>query len=199
MASQVEICNRALTKLGSKRITDIAENSGSARIMTALWDTVRKAEIRKRLWAFALARTALPALSAAPAWGFSYAYQLPPDYLRIVQVNDLFIDPNMVDYRDNDDSAYAIEQGQILTDFSAPLKIRYLKDVTDPGAFDPTFVEAFASKLAYEAEEERTNSNQKRQLAAQDYKDALREAYKTNAIERPPQGFPDDSWILIRL
>lgn len=199
MASQTDICNRALTKVGATRITNINENSKSARVMSALWDTVRKAELRRRFWKFAIVRTTLPALSDKPSWGYNTAFQLPADFLRLVQVNDTFAVPAMTDYRDQDDSAYQIEGNQILTIFNAPLKIRYVQDVTDPGKFDALFVEALASKLAYEACEEITQSLSKRQQAAEDYKQAMRDATLAGAIERAPQGFPDDSWMLIRL
>ncbi|SAL59660.1 gp11 [Caballeronia peredens] len=199
MASQAEICNRALTKLGAARITDVLENSKSARAMNALWDTVRKAELRRRIWQFATTRTTLPAVSPAPAWGFNNAFQLPSDFLRLVQVNDTFAVPGLTDYRDQDDSAYVIENNQILTVFNAPLKIRYIQNVTEPGRFDPLFVEMLASKLAYEACEEITQSTSKKQAAKDDYKEALREAVATGAVERVPQGFPDDSWMLIRI
>lgn len=199
MASQVDICNRALTKLGAERITDINQSSKSARVMAALWDTVRRAELRKRFWSFAIGRDLLPALSTAPSWGFARAFQLPADFLRIVQINDVFIVPSLTDYREGDDSAYAIEGKQLLCDFDAPLKIRFIRDITDPGSFDPLFVEAFASKLAYESCYEITQSHQARDAALNDYKIAVTEAGRTNAIEKPPQGFPDDSWVLGRL
>lgn len=199
MASQVEIANRALTKLGAARITSLTDNNKSARAIAAVWDTVRRAELRKRNWSFALRRGSLPSLADAPAWGFALAYQLPPDFLRLVQVNDIFIVPSLTDYREGDDSAYAIEGNQLLTDFPAPLKFRYVADITDPGAFDALFVEAIASKLAYETCYEINQSNQGREAAAQDYRAAISEAMRANAIERPPQGLPDDGWILGRL
>jgi hypothetical protein len=199
MASQVEIANRALTKLGAARITSLTDNSKAARAISAVWDTVRRSELRKRNWSFALRRASLPSLADAPAWGFAVAYQLPPDFLRLVQVSDVFIVPGLTDYRQGDDSAYAIEGNQLLTDFPAPLKIRYVMDVTDPGSFDALFVESLAAKLAYETCYEINQSNQGREAAAQDYKAAISDAMRTNAIEKPPQGLPDDSWVLGRL
>lgn len=199
MASQTEICNRALTKLGAARITSVNDSSKGARAMSALWDTVRKSELRRKIWQFATTRTTLPAVTPAPAWGFNNAFQLPSDFLRLVQVNDTFAVPGLTDYRDQDDSAYVIENNQLLTVFNAPLKIRYIRDVTETGGFDPLFVEVFACKLAYEACEEIMQSASKKQAVGQDYKDAIKEAVSVGAIERPPQGFPDDSWMLIRI
>lgn len=199
MASQTEIVNRALTKLGAARVTNINDGAKSARAMSAIYDTVRKAELRKHNWSFALTRTALPALADAPAWGYAKQFQLPTDFLRMTQVNDVFLVPAMAEYVTGDNSAYAIEGQMILTDFGAPLKIRYVRDITDPGLFDALFVEVFAAKLAYEACEEITNSNTKKQVMDDDYRECVRIAARTNAIERPPQGIPDDSWMIGRL
>lgn len=199
MAGQIEIVNRALFKLGALPLASMGDNNKQARIMSGLWDTVRKAELRRHLWSFALKRTALPALASAPAWGYACAFQLPADFLRAVQVNDLLIAPSQADYRAGDDSAYAIEGGTLVTDFSAPLKLRYVADITDPGAFDALFVEALAAKLAYEACEGITQSNEKKNTASQDYQSAVKAAAMVAAIEKPPQGIADDAWMLARL
>lgn len=169
------------------------------RIMGGLWDTVRKAELRRHLWAFALRRTILPALADVPAWGFRLQYQLPADYLRMVQANDFYVTPSMLDYRNQDDSPYAVEGSKLLTNFQAPLKLRYVADITDPGAFDALFVEALAAKLAYEACEGLTQSNEKKKVAGQDYTQALRAASMVGALEKPPQGIADDAWMITRL
>lgn len=199
MASQVEIVNRAIIKLGGNVIVSMSDSSRAAITMSALWETVRKSEITKHFWNFALARAQLPKLSTAPNWGFRNSFQLPIDYLKIMQVNDYFMVPSQSDYTGGDNSAYAIEGQTISTDFGAPLKIRYVKDVTNPGLFDVLFVEVMASKLAYEGCYQITQSNQRQDQAAADYKAAIKEAILTNAISRPPMGIPDDSWILSRL
>lgn len=200
MASRVDIANLALTKLGSaSKITSLTDNSVAARAMNGVYDITRKALLRRYHWSFALTRAALPALATAPAWGFAKQYQLPADYLRIVQVNDVFAVPALNDYIDGDTSAWSIESGAILTDFGAPLKVRYVRDVTDEGTFDALFVSAFAAKLAAEVCEQITQSNTKKQGALADLKDALRDAVMTGAIEKPPTAIADDSWITARI
>lgn len=199
MASQVDICNRALTKLGAARITSLSDSSKQARALAACYDTVRKSELAKRYWNFALARTSLAALGTDPDWGFARKFQLPNDYLKLMQVNDIYVAPGLADYRQSDDSPWAIEGQAILTDFDAPLKVRYVRDVTDTGIFHPLFVELLAAKLAYEICYEITQSRDGQRQAAEDYKMTLKDAALSNAIERPPVGLPDDSWTLGRL
>lgn len=199
MASQTDICNRALIKLGAGQITSITDNSKAARILSGLWDTVRKAELQKNFWNFALQRTTLAALSDTPAWGFGYQYQLPVDFLKLAQINDTYIVPGLSDYRNGDDSSYAIEGTAVLCDFAAPLKIRYVRDITDAGLFDALFVDMMAAKLAFEACYGIMQSRDGQRAAMDDYKEARRMAILSNAIAKPPQGIPDDSWVLGRL
>jgi hypothetical protein len=199
MASRVEIANRALTKVGEARIMSLDDDVEAARVISALWDVVRDAELRSRNWNFSVKREALAALSAAPSWGFAVQYQLPSDCLRVVQVGEFFPGPSMSDYRNRSESMWQIEGGKILTDYEAPLKIRYVARIEDTGSWDALFVEVFACRLAVEICERITQSNTKRELAWNEYGDAIKSAVRADAIENPPEPLPDDSWMLSRL
>lgn len=199
MASKVEIANRALTKLGQARITSFSDDSKAARAVSAIWDTLRDAELRARRWSFAIKRDSIAALSSTPSWGFDYEYQLPSDFLALIEIDEGYDVANLNDYIGTPAAPYSIEAGKILTDLEAPLDIRYAYRVTDTAQWDATFVEAFACRLAMELAEDMTQSNSKRQLAFDEYREAIRAAVRANAIERPPVALPDDSWMLSRL
>lgn len=199
MASQVEICNRALTKNGAGRITSLSDDNVRASVMSAIWDSVRKAELRKAFWSFAMARARLPKLVEAPAFGYNNQFQLPSDFLRVVKVGDWYDVPAIWNYVNGDTSVYAIEGGKILCDFAAPLNLRYIRDETDPGTFDPLFVEAFATRLAAESCEELTNSNSRKQALQEEYRLIMGKAVAVGAIERPPVAIADDSWVISRI
>jgi hypothetical protein len=203
MASIIGICNRALTKLGSNRITSLNDNTKPARVMSANYDSVRRSELRAHRWSFALTRAALPALAAAPAWGFARQFQLPADNLRLDQIEQAYTwygDYYRWSSASNFDTAlYSIEGGKLLTNLPAPLNIRYAQDITDPNLFDATFDEAFACKLAMEACEDLTQSSTKFQQIATEYGDAIKTAIRANAIERPPEPLAESDWILARI
>lgn len=199
MANQVQIVNSALTKLGATRITALTDNTKSAREMNAIYELRRDACLRAHNWNFAMERTSLSALSEAPSWGYSVAYQLPTDCLRVVQVNDIWVIPGSSDFIGGpDEEPFKIEGRKIVTDWSAPLKIRYIKRVTDASQYDATFVEFLASDLAHQACEALTQSNSKKASAEKDLERALLSAVRANAIELPPQPMPDDSWMAAR-
>lgn len=200
MASSVEICNSALTKLGARRIMSLDDNVKEAREMSALYELRRDALLRSYNWNFAMKRASLPTLTTAPTWGYDNAYQLPSDYLRMVQVDEYYSVPGLADYMNAPDlEPYKIEGQTIVTNLDAPLVIRYIYKVTNTGLFDSQFTEAFAYDLAHQACESLTGSNAKQDWLQRGKDDAILLAIRSNAIELPPQPIADDSWVLARL
>ena len=201
MASDVDIGKRALQKLGEDGITSIfpPDNLKAARAINSCWTILLENELRAHTWNFSKARTTLPADSAAPAFGFPVQYTLPADCLRPLVIGNQRQSIGLVDYRSGLENLYQIEGGKILTALTAPLALQYIKRVTDTSLFDANFVEAFACKIALEICFHVTGSDSKKESIRRDYKRAIREAVLSNAIELPPQGMADDSFVLARL
>lgn len=194
MTSQVSIANQALIKVGADRIISIDEDSKQAKILKAIWDAKRDAELAAHPWTFAARRTRLAASSTAPAFGFARAFPLPPTCLRLIEVGQWYVMYQGVDYG----PLFAIEGGAVLCDEAAPLEIRYVSRVDEPANWPALFCEALACRLAAEICEALTQSLGKRQQAWDEYKAALRAARQANAIEQPPQPTPANSWWLAR-
>jgi hypothetical protein len=192
VASTVEIYNLALTKIGASRITDPGDEAKGAQSISAVYDITRKNELANHPWTFAMTRAQLPALGAAPTFGWLAAYQLPADFLRMVEVGEYYV------LYQQDIKLFEIEGRNILCDEASPLKIRYVADIENPGLFSAPFVEAFACKLAAVVAEDITQSPTKREAAEQAYERAIRAARRSNAIQLPPQPTPEDTWTLAR-
>lgn len=186
MASVVGICNRGLQKLGADRITSLTQDSRNARSCNALYEIVRDAELRAHPWSFAVKRVVLAPDSTTPAFDYDYSFTLPSDCLRVLPPNDSDLD-------------WRIEGGAILTNYGDSLNLRYIARITDPNLFDPLFMESLASRIAVELCEELTQSNQKGQGVRDDYKQAIREARRNNAIEKMSDEPPEDPWVTARL
>jgi hypothetical protein len=200
MASDINIANRALQKLGAASITSFNDNSTAGRAMNLAYPIVRDAELRRYLWKFAIVRVNLPPVSTAPINGiFSLQYQLPAQCLRVLNVGDYSPGADTSDYRNRTVADYSIEGSLILTNIGAPLSLRYVQQITDPGKFDSAFAETFAARLAWETCEQVTQSGEKRKLAMTEYKQALMEAVRANALEIPPDFLPDNAWMLARI
>jgi hypothetical protein len=184
MVSTVDICNRALQKLGHTRITSLADDTKAARECSGAYDLVRDAVFRDHPWNALVARASLAKLSTAPAWGFANQFQWPTDCLRVIEVN------TRLDWQ--------VEGRRILTDESAPLEIRYLRQETDPAQYDLLLVEALASRLAAELAEPLTQSNTKKEAAERQYLEVLARARRADAQEGAPQKLTRSTWLEAR-
>lgn len=142
MASKVDIINLALAQLGVATITSLSDASPQSRLASRTYDELLEEVLRDHPWNFATTRVSLAVSTTAPDWGFDYAYPVPSDYLRLVEVYN----PSELDYR----VERTADGRVIITDIEAPLKIRYTAFVTDPNLYDAKFKSALAARYAME-------------------------------------------------
>lgn len=205
------IANRALQLLGAGSIMNLTDNTPEARECTRAYDYCRRAELRKQVWNFATARVALSPDAAAPAFGYAYQFSLPTDCLRIVLVNDPYLDwkeegrkilTNSANSPFGNTSVTAAGTAALIPVTAAVspiLYLTYVTDVQDPTVFDPLFCELVAASMAQAMCERLTQSNQKLGAARQAHSDALDEAKHADALETLPVDAPDDDWWLARV
>lgn len=190
MASEVQISNRGLQRLGAGRIASLDAESREARECTAVYESVRDFLLRSHPWSFAIARAALAADSTAPVGDSSdtpaYQYSWPTDAVRILLPKSAALD-------------WKIEGRKILTDEVAPLYIRYVAKITDPNTMDAMFREALSCWMAHEMCEALTQSNTKKAGLKADLEYIISEAKRVNAIEKPPVESEVGSWDSDRL
>lgn len=190
MASEVDICNRGLQKLGASRITSLLQDTPNARSCNTAYPNLRDKLLRSHPWRFAITRATLAADATEPDWGKANAFQLPSDCLRVLA-------PYPEDNLNSHD--WEIEGRKIYTDDSDPLYIRYIKREEDPNQFDALFAECLSALIALELCEEITQSNTKKADLKEDYELSIREARKANAFESISAAPPEDEWITKRL
>lgn len=187
MASQVQICNMTLLRVGAPPILSIDDDSKRARCLRDNWDLVLDLVLREHTWNFATRRSNLARLSAAPAFGWDYAYQLPVACLRVlglVSTGDE-VDPSI---------EYNVEGDQLLTNEETAY-LKYIERVTNTGYFDAGFASALASRLAAEVAYYLTNSVALQEhLTTMYHKIELPGARAMDAQENPPQVYEDLTW-----
>ena len=186
MATQVDICNIALTSLGDQRIVSLSDNNERARLCSARYDDVRDAVLRAYPWNCALKRAELAPSVATPAWGYSYIYPLPSDCLRVIDVEGYEV-------------PYEVEGRNILTDAST-VKLLYLAKVTDASQYDSLLVQAIGTRLAMEIAEPLTGRRDLRQDLTAKYQAVLAEARSVDTAERSlPVTIESDVFVSARL
>ena len=85
--TDLQLCNLALARLGEARVYDLTEDQFVAVQCARQFPLAAEEVLRSHRWNFASARVALSRLAEAPAFGFKYAYALPTDCLRVLEVN----------------------------------------------------------------------------------------------------------------
>lgn len=196
--SDVSICNRALHKLGAAAIISLDDNNEKARVMKTAYEPVRRSELRLHRWRFSIKRVSLPALSTAPDSDYLHAYELPGDFLRLIEGADVSSTADLTDYRTGASALYSLEGRRILTSLAAPLSIRYIADVTDTQLMDSAFTEVLSARLALECCERITGSAALEDTLRRGYRMAVREAIRANALEGASQSPADAEWVLAR-
>ena len=185
--TDLQIANKALTKLGLPTIQSFDSQEEAARLAGAIFGTVRDFELATYPWAFAIKRTELPALAEAPAFGYKFQYSLPPDFLRLEGIYNC---------GGADKNAYELEGNNLLTDIGAPLQIRYISRELNQIKWPPYFVEAVATKLAYEMCERLKQDPQRKSVLWQEYQAIIGAAKRCNAIQLAVKDIRPGSWEL---
>ena len=137
MVADTYICNLALDHIGKDIVTDISTATQPAAVRVRRhYDHVLGVCLRMGYWNFATKRLALARILPAPINEFTYAYNLPADYVKMQRTW-----PRQLHYK--------IEQGRLLTD-EATITIKYTSDgaLTDPSLMDPLFIDYFSYELA---------------------------------------------------
>lgn len=185
MSVRIDVCNFALVMLGEKTITSIEDDSDTARTLKALYYIARDATFEGAEWTFATKRF-LPAASAtAPAWGWSFAYPIPSDIIRVTQVDKNWTEVTgfLTDtWQQRNQADHVVEGNDILCNESE-IFCKGVRRIEDEGIYSPLFVEAFSCKLAYLAGYAITESNQKVQLAMTLYLQALNDAKSRDGLQ----------------
>ena len=169
MASIVGICNGALNQLGATTILSLTEDSKNARLCNSRFTQVRDALFRTHPWNCLQKRIQIAADSTAPAWGFSFAYTLPADCLRLLRI---------LDYESN----YKVEGRKILSNTST-MKILYIARVTDANEYDELLRETLSAALGADIAFAVTSNNQTASNMYNLFQDKLKDARFIDSTE----------------
>jgi hypothetical protein len=114
-------------------------------------------------------------------------------------INDDYAYLILKDYVGADLSPYKIEGQFIVTDFVAPLKVRYIRDISgDVNTWDAMFRDVVALRLGQKLVPSLIKSDSAYARITSEYEKAIKDAKRVNAIELPSVPLPDDSFTIGR-
>jgi hypothetical protein len=198
MPSQIDICNLALGQLGSHYITSLSDNTMESDTCRLNYDNALFAVLEDRDWSFTinevqLVQIASPVPPLPPEYG--QAYQFPDDCLLIKYcflppaqslpggslLNQFATSEQMVTR-----PPWNVMNGYICSNTST-LWARYIKKQEDPSKFTAQFVQALATRLAFEMAMPLTNKVEVQAQKAKEYEAKLMAASGRDGTQGTPQ------------
>lgn len=191
ITTKTGIANMTAVLLKTNAVTTIDppdKGSKFARLANSFYDEARRQVYADAIWDHALERVSLAADTNAPAFGRSYKYLLPADYIRVATINDEFIP----------ETDYEIEKGYIVCDFEAPLNLRYVFDQEDITLFPPKFLLCVARKLAALIAYDVTGNRSMVDEMEGRYMEEIGTAKGVDAQQNPPKRIQRSKWAKVR-
>lgn len=141
LQSKIQVWNMTLDILKEQPLASTADTAAPAKWLNRNYDQQRDFLMEAMLWKFALTRADVAVEATAPAWGWTYKYILPTDCMRIVPptYNGVWMGTPI---------PYETEEGLLLMNQPGPLRLRYIKRITNEGLFTNGFVEVLSLRMA---------------------------------------------------
>lgn len=173
----LDISNQALLQLGASKISSFTDTNNivNATSCNDLWPTVLQAVLRAHPWNGVIKRAQLT-VSTTPVWGWNYAFALPADFLRLLEVEDA--------------EEHTIENGYLLANIT-PINIKYIYLETNIAKFDSLLVSAFIAAMAAELAYPITRSTSQQDTCWKIFTGKLQLARMVDAQEDSPSTLGD--------
>lgn len=187
--SETEIANDALTDLGQETIMSRTDDNARARAVNAVLNSVRDKVLRVHRWNSAVKRSQLSKLSTGPVFGFTNAFQLPSDFLRLSSLDNLNL-------------RFRIEHGvdgRVLVSDESAINLIYIARIIDVSQMDLGLTAAISARLAAEIALKLTGSRVVQREMEQKYLNVLSEAMFIDSLESPVETFEGTTWLNARL
>lgn len=193
MTTKTTLTNEAMILLGKDLLVDLdTDNTPSAEKARAIYDQTLKDVLTEHNWSFATREaTLLEAPIPAPNMSeYAYYYELPQDYVSIIQDNDdCYNAINRPDYR--------IEANYVLAN-SAPT-IKYIALMEAPSIYPAYFSELLSLRLAYKLAYSLVSNVSLRDELFQLYTDKLSKAKSRDQREDKSRQYDDNYYDRVKL
>jgi hypothetical protein len=193
--SDVQICNLALSHLGTPGISSLQEQSKTARQCLIHYELARDYVLRDFPWNFAEKRQALALLSNITPIGYDLAYAYPTDCLKALRIYNTVEGADEIDFRIT--SADDGKSKMILTN-EEDARLIYTMQITDTNLFDSLFVKALSHYLAAELAQPLTKKTSLQSAMIQLYTGIISAATASNASEGRDMSESDNPFIASR-
>lgn len=185
--SDIGLCSRALIKIGAEPISSFDDGTSQSEIASALYEQVRDALLSAYAWSFATGQVELAQLTEQPTADYTYAYELPTDFLRALSAGNGSRGRGL-NYRIMGGKLYTNASEVILTYIYRP----------DEESFPPYFDSVLINKLAAEFCIPITENTSRSETLYKQAEDAYKNARQIDAQQDTPGRIEDFTLIDVR-
>lgn len=191
MTTQIAVYREAARLIQDARLATLTDDIPSRYSFDDAWDHVVEFVLRSGYWKFAL-KTLTPDISTVPPLpGFSFAYDLPCDWLRN---HALFTLPSVAPMASGAalecpfDARHQLEQihcniGVENLNEPGPIYLRYISsDYADPDTWSENFAHAVAARLAFDCAKRITGNPEEMEQLEQKWQTAYQMAVAPDAL-----------------
>ena len=163
--NDVALASRALIRIGAAPITSFTDGSVEAEIANALFEPVTNALLSSYAWSFATGQDSLTQLETAPIADYSFAFQLPNDFLRALSAGTGTRGRGL---------KYRINKNELHTNASAVTLTYVFRPAEEdfPPYFDQAVIARLAAEFTIPVTESTTRAEAMFRLAEQEFERA---------------------------
>ena len=183
MSIDINIVNRALLKLGVNAISSPDEESPRAETVRNIYNDCVDYLLSQYDFYFAQKQVSLARLDEKPVFGYKNVFNLPTDFLRLVEVAKGI--------------RYEIIGRSIYTDADI-LSIKYVYKNYDPSTYSPLFKELLSVRLAFELSPYIKEDRMFTQQMYNEEIDKINNSANRESMQNDDEFMPEDSWVYSR-
>jgi len=185
--TKIDLCSRALVKLGANTISSFNEATAEAKVCTQLYEPTVESLLAAYPWRFALDKAILARLISKPTADYQYAYQLPADCVRVLSAGN-GIKSQGIKYKIVGNTLHTNAEKVVISYIARP----------DETTFPPFFTNALIARLAAELCLPLTESTTRTDYMYQRAEEEFKIAKLTDSQQDVPACFQDFSLIEVR-
>lgn len=210
MTTQVDICNKAIVRLGGKMLTStdgtlngVVADSLELKLCRLNYDLIRDIVTADRIWSFAIKRVILDVPDATqPLFGFGNQFPVPEDALNIWRVHYTSGD-DYLPYADNQSDVlgdWRVEGAFILAN-SNSINVEYIRrldQLSDIALMTAGFIDTFSLRLAVELCNPIAQNNTLFATLNQEYEFRKMNSYAVNGSQAKHESFKSTQLTRVR-
>lgn len=208
MTTQIDICNKAIVRLGGNLLTSndgtltgVAGDSLELKLCRLNYEVIRDAVTEDRIWSFALSRVILDTPDATrPLFGYGNQFAIPADALNIWRVHYPCDNNNYNAFQSDVVDDWRVEGNKILAN-AEKLHVEYIRRLdqqSDIALMSAGFIDTFSLRLAVELCNPIAQSSTLFASLSQEYEFRKTNSYAVNGSQAKHESFKSTQLTRVR-